>query len=1072
MTASTGGTLAAGQVLIGAGVPYGTAIETGSGSSWTINQPIFGPIDTPITVIATSGNAIYGSISAGVLTVLAASNSATLSGGDFLIGDNVLPGSFIASAPSSGEVRGNYMVGVAQLVGAAGAEVPITVLNVTEFQGSITDGFMTVAPSGTLVVGGTAPTLLHIFPYAVLTSASGTITPVVPATVVYDLANAYSNSSFSAVTVLVSILPIQPANSSSALVTGTIGTEFSSSATLNGSNVVGSLAVGQQVTGPGLNQVATVQVASGETATLNETAQVLDTTTVFIAAAPTASVFDATATIGQSTLVVASVASGARAIGQALAGEGIPPAIFGVMSPQSPTYISSLNSTSIIGAGTISLTAFATATATGTIAGFASPQTFVGTLTGLSETTLRTLTVATNPTIALDTGAPIYLTGPGILPQTSIDVTNATYQGPQFLLQAPGITFGNYPAMVGSQTAPVPLTATSDATAASTSTVMGYIKDTTLVCSIDGPLTLEAGQFITGPGILPGTRITSQIAANTYSLAVLQDVATGSMTTIAGSLSGAAGAFASGVIAGTALTVTVVKGALTSSTGTQALIGQGVALGTYISGGTASPFLLSVAQFVNGGTSATILTVVPSSAIALVAASAATPAPSGGGTPGVPQLICTASQNTGSIAGSQYVACSGVALGTQASGTLSSGVIPLMYNQNAGTGTFTVLEPTPSSSFTPAIINFSGVNSRPGRVVEINASNQWAVRDVSGFGADTIIRAVESIDINIYGLTIDSTADPDMFSTAIDIQGGGGGVNVNGGSCINHFTYLNNNSSPQARGSVTSVRLLGLRAAVTSGGTLINHLGAFFNATACDLNTGAIVIGGAASAASFSGCNFGPPLVGGLNNPPPAFVYQTGAPLALFDGACVNTPVDTLAQNVSPGSLLTVGYSAVLGGQLGADLGRIGYMVNSSATTFSELGDRQAGRMLLGGSTVGSATSTLTADGNAINTGASNTLVMPAGHELTYVTASMVAISGADFAVWSGIAFAFENGVGLDFISSSTGTYGPNYSNPTTTGLTLTLRTGGANTHLVASVASSNTGAYNYLLVLDCIDIN
>ncbi|MEJ0048648.1 MAG: hypothetical protein WDN04_22975 [Rhodospirillales bacterium] len=141
-----GSTIGTSQLLSGAGISAGTTIASSlGGGSWSVNNPQTVALE-PINLLSTSTTATTGSwVSNGTSTTVSTATSLTI--GQALFGNGLLPGSYVASASGMSP----YTVGVLQVVGSATEPVAVIAQSgvvVAGYIGSATG----VNPSQTLTV--------------------------------------------------------------------------------------------------------------------------------------------------------------------------------------------------------------------------------------------------------------------------------------------------------------------------------------------------------------------------------------------------------------------------------------------------------------------------------------------------------------------------------------------------------------------------------------------------------------------------------------------------------------------------------------------------------------------------------------------------------------------------------------------------------------------------------------------------------------------------------------------------------------------------------------------------------
>jgi hypothetical protein len=891
----------------------------------------------------------------------------------------------------------------------------LTILENNLFQGSISGTVLTVAPSGILFPGQTI-----FVPNSSGSLVSTTISGMGSLTSsgqTYMLSSSFSPGVSSALILSSNV---------AAIATGSIGNGVVPTNTLTVAPIVGtlfgSLAIGQEISGVGISaptfitgSITAIGTITGYT--LNESWN-LPVQNV-VASWPDKAVFTASIPASSSLLTVTAVSSGALAIGQVLVGSNatfsgsLPPIITGVST-----------GTTLGSAGTYTLSGTATTSIIGiTLAALAAPSRSIGSVTGSILTIPNTSLVLTQ-----------ILTGSGILPGTSITAGS-------------GFTYNlSNPQTLGSQVQPVTITASVQMTTPGTFAV-GSIAGTTLTTTASANIVLAVGQVIAGPGIASNTVISSPIGGSTtqFAVAVLENVSTSPASAFNGA------AIFAGSVSGTSLTVaSTVVGSVTTS---QALIGEPLILGSYLSAGNA----VIVPQY-SGSTSFTALTA------SLVAGFVGSTA----------MTYSAISPTSGSLSALQPLAGSGLLSGTTIIGTPTSTVASLAISQSIGTiGMLASATPVSNvGSSGVASMFYSATSARPGVVIEVNASNQMSINKIEAFSCGTAVRAIDAIDLRIQDLGLDSNTTPDMNTTAIDIQGAGGRISLDTASVIDHFIFLNNNSSPAAAGTADAVRLTNIRASVISGGNLINQLGARLICVGSDLNSGQINIGSGVSNVSFAATGFGPQ----IGNAPPVFQYALGAPLAAFDLTCQNVPPSALQQfNLSLGTTLTALYSASIGGTLGNDQGRTGYLVFPSGNKFASPGDRQSGQIALGVSTTGTTATRLTSDGNSVASGGANSL--PIGADtITYAQGYLVAYSptNGSWAAWPniGLLMLFSSGTLTIPYSTSLGPPPQSGGSGNTWRATLAADNNSSpSKHCLSVSVTGGTYTVHWLLVLNCLDI-
>jgi hypothetical protein len=168
--------------------------------------------------------------------------------------------------------------------------------------------------------------------------------------------------------------------------------------------------------------------------------------------------------------------------------------------------------------------------------------------------------------------------------------------------------------------------------------------------------------------------------------------------------------------------------------------------------------------------------------------------------------------------------------------------------------------------------------------------------------------------------------------------------------------------------------------------------------------------------------------------------------------------------------------SAAIGGQLGSDFGRSGYLAIPSAASFAALGDRQTGRTALGSSNAGSIAQRLTSDGLAVATNGVNSLGNT-GTALTYGQGFVVAYqaSTALWALWPAVEFLLVyEGPGATTLPSTsisgTGT-APIPSGSGAASWSFSLAADATNSCFNATGTGSGSGTIHWLFGIDCLDI-
>jgi hypothetical protein len=333
----------------------------------------------------------------------------------------------------------------------------------------------------------------------------------------------------------------------------------------------------------------------------------------------------------------------------------------------------------------------------------------------------------------------------------------------------------------------------------------------------------------------------------------------------------------------------------------------------------------------------------------------------------------------------------------------------------------------------------------------------------------------DSGDVHIVELSYDGPT-PDTTNTVIDLQGTSINVNIISGVAVDNYTFLNNQTSQVSTSDATGLRLIGCRAGTTGGasanGTVINHNGGAMSVTGCSISQGEMYFN-SPQPAVFTTTEFAP---GSDGQNATTISYGYGAAAAVFDQTCINVPSPYTPSGYA--SALAEGnpniLSALIGGQLGSDLGRAGYVVFPSAAVFSSPGDRQSGRIALGAQTIGTTPARLTTDGSTSISG-SNSLPIGGTANATFGTGFCLAFNptGGNYALWPSVQFLlakdpatgattllWQNGTGTSVNSGGDAAY---YQ------IALSADTG--NNCLDAS--ATGTGAYslNWLFAFDTMDV-
>jgi hypothetical protein len=733
------------------------------------------------------------------------------------------------------------------------AGTPLNVIPTATFLGSISGSILQLAPAGILPAG---QRILY-------SSSTGTATFV-------DVVGLMTANTYQVTGVAHTILDGGPelmtavsagATLVSATFTGAIGNSVVPTSYLTASTVMGTLLLGQQITGLSIDSPTFIIGTLSGTGTyiLSQSGYVPSES--MLSLPPSSASFLGTASGSSLTVPVSALSFGGLFAGQALVGEGLVP------GSSAAVYIS--------GNGIISgnnfeypISASQTSAVTGQMAAFAAPPLFAGAVAGT--------TLVVTPPSALSIGS--ILTGSGILPQTTVLSGSLN-----------SYIVSNFQT-IGSQLNPVTIVQSSPGSVASGT---GSISGTTLAFS-NGESPLSIGDLVVGSGVLPNTTVVgTTAAAGTYTINVLQQVESSPLVDTV------VDALVMGSISGTLLTVSSYlfdpSNTLTLSTG-DVLMGPGIAFGTYISGTTttANVYNVAVPQFVGNSTAATISAVVGECVAGSIMGT----------------LLDVGAVSYGTLVSAQIITGPNVLSGTSVqNGSVAagaSGTVTLTVSQETSEISILALNPlsttgSPVATLTTALtLEFAALGARPGRTLELNASNQSVIGNISGFGAGTIVRTVDSPDVRVLALN-GNTNQNDLNTTAVDIQLGAAGLLLSAADAVGLYTFVNDNSQIQARANPGGVRIVGSSASLPPGGTLINQQGLQLLVSGCAFGSGSINIGSGGTISNFSATAFalgtsptgvaesdGPPLINFY--PATNWVYATGYVPPEFDPSCVNPP--------------------------------------------------------------------------------------------------------------------------------------------------------------------------------------
>jgi hypothetical protein len=802
------GSLSPGLPVIGPGVLANTFIAGSGTTQFPVSlSQVVPTTGQPEVMFAPSGTAILASISGTVLSVWANSGTSALSAGQLLSGSGVLPGSSIAGAISTtGSTTGLYALNTAQAVGSSnGTSITsqtFTVIPTAVFQGWISGTTLNIAPAGTLAVGQ-------------LISAAGSLSgsTISAGTTISSVSSSSGNITYTVNPPGVSggpLIETVTAVPTLAMVVASVGANGAPSNVMTISQTLfGTIGVltTQQVTGPGISGPTYIASGSGSTYTLSSP-WLVSPGTVLTISVPSGAQF--TGSISSTSLTVSAVSSGVLGIGHAIVGAGI----------SSPIYIASTVGTAAGGVGTYTLTSGGPSTVpSGPMASLPAPTTFTGTLSG------TTLTIAATPSLGSGTSLAVPLHGSEVAANTTItgSSTSTAYT------VSPAQIVGSPLSPITMTAMPIGSTISSDGKTLTLSSFVasGYLAGPSLIVNGTPGGTLAIGQQVTGYGVAPGSVITSLngssgLVAGTYALGVPQSLVGSPMIA---SNAGSAAAI-SGSIGGTILTASVIAGTLATG---QVISGPGIATGTSITSLSSSGGIftgtLSVPQYQSA------LTVSAAGDVIF------------GSLTGLTLNVVQSSTKTISNIGTNLLSGNGVEPGTNITSTgtsLTNGTYnyPISFPQSAASQSMNFYGAI-STTVGSSTLGINLASNLPGRLVELNAADSTMVNAITAFGADTLIKITDSIGVTVNGLGYDSNP-PDMTSTVIDLQGGVLRPVFSGAAVIDVFTFLNNQSASNSLSSAGAVSLIGCRASVIVGGTLINDSGGNLVASACGFS-GAIV---------------------------------------------------------------------------------------------------------------------------------------------------------------------------------------------------------------------------------------
>jgi hypothetical protein len=846
------GTLSPNMMVLGAGIPENTYFQ--GTSTGTINGALtLGSPTYPLTVIAVPAVTVQGSIAGAVLTVTEVAGTLALPSVPLLIGTGVVSGTYLSGFLSGTLTAGNYSLAVAQYLPASPAPTPLIAIPTAIFQGSIAGSTLYPAPTGTLVSGQEV-----FFNSAAGSPTLSTITSVTSANT-YEL-----SSSFTATGAELMTAVSAGSTLTTATFTGTIGNSVAPTPYLTVAAVnTGTLTIGQQVIGPGINSPTYITGPTGEGGVgVYTLTQAWSTPSeVMLAVPPTSSNFSGTITGTTLVVPLAAISSGALAPGQALIGNGI----------SAGTWISTTATTS---GGTNTYTiAPPQGTITGQMAGLAAPPVFTGSISGN--------TLSTTPT---SLSSSTTLTGSGISPGTTLTGAPGSYTVSEFQT-------------IGTQLEPITIFESNSSQYVQGT---GSIAGTVLTFTFTGTVSPLIGDIIVGSGLLQNTIVSSAgttvETVTTCSTAVFQQVQ--STPLIAMSVHG----LIAGSISGTTLSISnfIYPPQSATSTPTLAvhdvLLGQGVAFGSYITGtttvGSTISYKLAVPQFVGNSTSSVTVSAVAGECVA-------------GSISG--SILDVGAVSYGTLSQNKVITGAGVLTDTTVqSGSVvagSSGTVTLKVEQAATNVSILALNPIPTSTITgnPKIVSvqFSALGVRPGRTMEINNCNQSSIGALAGFAAGTILRVINSESVQLLTVGCDCNQN-DLLATVLDVQGSAGNITVGNASVINVYTFVNDESTAPATSAASVLRLLSSSASMPPGGILINQQGANLIVVGGIFGGGLINIGPEASATRFNTTEFALGSAAKIvtSRPPdylnflaaPTFSYAMGSPVAKFDQSCSNVP--------------------------------------------------------------------------------------------------------------------------------------------------------------------------------------